>query len=88
MQLQLLKRLSDHVEAGEVERLDGAGSLDQPFLRRDDEVQVSEAHVHARDPADAVTNHLRPDVDVETRKRPLPGASTVGVSSYHRRVNF
>ena len=36
VQLQLLKRLSDHVEAGEVERLDGGGSLHQPSLHRDD----------------------------------------------------
>ena len=32
-----------------------------------------------RDPADSVTSHLRPDVDVETRKKALPGAPTVGV---------
>ena len=35
--------------------------------------------MHARDPADAVTSHSRPDVDVETRKRPLPSAPTVDV---------
>jgi len=38
MQLQLLKRLGDRIEAGEVERLDGGGSLHQPFLCRDDEI--------------------------------------------------
>ena len=36
-------------------------------------------HVRAWDPADAMTSHLRPDVDVETCKSPLPGAPTVGV---------
>ena len=47
MQLWLLKCLGDRVEADEVERLDSGGSLHQPFLRRDDEVQVPEAHVRA-----------------------------------------
>ena len=70
MQLQLLKRLGDRIDAGEVERLDGGGNLRQ---------LSSEAHVRAQDPADAVTSHLRPDVDVETRKKPLPGMPTVGV---------
>ena len=55
------------------------GNLRQLSLRRNDEVQVLEAHVRAWDPADAVTIHPRPDVDVETRKKPLPGAPTVGV---------
>ena len=84
MQLQLLKRLGDRVEASGVERLDGDGSLDQPSFRRDDEVQVPKAHVRARDPADVVSSHPRPGVDVETRKRPLPGVPTVGVLSYHQ----
>ena len=44
-------------------------------------------HVHAWDPADAMTSHLRPDVDVETRKKPLSGAPTVSVLSYQL-VNF
>ena len=88
MQLQLLKRLGDHVEAGGVERLDGGGSLRQLSLHCDDEVQVPEAHVRARDPADTVTSHPRPGVDVEMRKRPLPGAPTIGVSSKHRLVNL
>ena len=70
-----------------MERLDGGGSLRQLSLRCDDEVQVSEAHVRARDPADAVTGHPRPEVDVETRKKPLPDAPTIGVSSYQL-VNF
>ena len=56
-------------------------------LRRDDEVQVPEAYVCARDLADAMNSHLRPSVDIEMRKRPLPSAPTVGVSSY-RRVNL
>ena len=84
MQLQLLKRLGDRIEAGEVERLGDGGSLDQPSFCRDDEVQVPKAHVHARDPTDAVTSHPRPDVLVDTRKRPLPSAPTVGVLSYHQ----
>ena len=33
----------------------------------------------ARDPADAMTSHPRPDVDVEMRKKPLLGAPTVSV---------
>ena len=59
--------------------MDGDGSLPQLSTRRDDEVQVPKVHVHARDPADAVTSHPRPDVDVETRKKPLPGPPTVVV---------
>jgi len=35
--------------------------------------------VRAQDLADVVTSHPRPDVDVETRKKPLPGAPAVGV---------
>ena len=79
MQLQLLKSLGDRVEVGGVERLDGDKSLRQPSLRCDDEVQVLEAHVCARDLADTMTCHPRPDVDVEMGKKPLPGASTVGI---------
>ena len=88
MQLQLLKHLGDRIEASGVERLDDDGSPHQLFLYRDDEVQVPEGHVRAQDPADVVTSHPRPGVNVETRKRPLPGAPTVSVSSYHRRKNF
>ena len=84
MQLQLLKRLDDRVEADRVERLEGDGSLHQLSLCCDNEVQVPKAHVHARDLADAVNSHPRPGVDVETRKRPLPGVPTVSVLSYHR----
>ena len=84
VQLQLLKHLDDRVEAGGVERLDGDGSLRQLSLRCDDEVQVPETHVRARDPADAMTGHPKPEVDVETRKRPLPSMPTIGVLSYHR----
>ena len=65
--------------AGGVERLDGGGNLRQLSLRRNDEVQVPEAHVRARNLADAMTSHPRPDVDVETRKKPLLGTPTVGV---------
>ena len=60
----------------------------QLSLRRDDEVQVPEAHVHTWDPAEVVTSLLRPGVDVETRKRSLPGVPTIGVSSCHQQVNF
>ena len=70
VQLQLLKHLGDRVEASGVERLDGNGSLRQLSLRRNDEVQVPEAHVRARDPADAVTSHPRPEVDIEMCKSP------------------
>ena len=59
--------------------MDGGGNLRQLSLRCNDEVQVAEAHVRARDLADAVTSYLRPDVDVETHKKPLLGAPTVGV---------
>ena len=38
VQLQLLKRLIDRIEASGVERLNGGGSLRQLSLRRDDEV--------------------------------------------------
>ena len=79
MQLQLLKRLGDRVEVSGVERLDGDGNLRQLSLCCNNEVQVPEAHVRARDPADAMTSHPRPDVDVETRKKPMLGAPTVGV---------
>ena len=41
-----------------------------------------------RDPADSVASHSWPDVNVETRKGPLPGALTVCVSSKHQRVNL
>ena len=84
VQLQLLKRLGDSIEADGVERLDGGGNLRQLSLCRNDEVQVPEAHMQAQDPAHAVTSHPRPGVDVETRKRPLPDAPTICVSSYHR----
>ena len=62
-----------------MERLDSGGNLRQLSLRRNDEVQVPKEHVHAQDPADAVTSYLRPDVDIETCKKPLIGAPTVGV---------
>ena len=74
VQLQSLKRLGDRVEDGGVERLDNDGSPHQLSLRHDDEVQVPEAHVHARELAGTMTSHSRPDVDVEMRKEPLPGA--------------
>ena len=69
MQLQLLKRLGDRVKAGGVEGLNDDGRPHQISLHHDDEVYVPEAHVCARDPADAVTGHLRPGVDVKMRKK-------------------
>ena len=62
-----------------VERLDGGENLRQLSLHRNDEVQVLEAHVRPWDLADAMTRNQRPDVDVETCKKPLSGAPTVGV---------
>ena len=47
VQLQLLKRLGDRVEAGGVERLDGGRNLHQLSLHRNDEVQVPKTHAHA-----------------------------------------
>ena len=79
MQLQLLKWPSDRVEACGVEMLDGGGNLRQLSLCRNDKVQVPKAYVCVRDPADVVTSHPSPDVDVETRKKPLPSTPTVGV---------
>ena len=79
MQLQLLKRLDNRVEAGGVERLDGSRNLRQLCLHRNGEVQVPEAHERAWNLADAVTSHPRPDVDIEMPKKPLPSAPTVGV---------
>ena len=71
-----------------MERLDGDESLHQLSLHRDDEVQAPKVYARSRDLADDMASHLGSGVDVETRKRPLPDAPTVGVSSYHRRVNF
>ena len=76
------------VEADGRERLDGGMSQRQLSSHRDDEVQVPEAHVCSRDPANIVASHPWPNVNVETRKGPLPGAPTVGVSSKHQRVNL
>ena len=73
---QVPRRLCRGWQSGES---DNSGSHRQLFLHRDDEVQVPEAHVRAWDPIEVVTSHLRLGVDVETRKRPLPGAPTVGV---------
>ena len=87
MQLQLLKCHGDRTEAVGEKRSDDGGSHRQLSLHHDDEVQVPEAHVHARDPTDAVTSHPRPDVDVKTRKNPLPGAPTIVVSN-HQLVNL
>ena len=70
-----------------MERLDGSGNLYQLSLHRNDEVQVPEVHMHAQDPANAVTSHSRPDVDVEMRKKTLPSVPTIGVLSYQL-LNF
>jgi hypothetical protein len=60
----------------------------QHSLHSDDEVQVSEAHMCAQDPTNVVTSHPWPDVNVGTRKGPLPSAPTVGVLSKHQWVNL
>ena len=76
------------VEADGGERLDGGVSQCQLSSHRDDEVQVTEAHVCAQDPADSVASHPWPDFNVGMRKGPLPGAPTIGVSSKHQLVNL
>ena len=58
------------VEADGGERLDDGVSQCQLSSHRDDEVQVPKVHVCTWDPADAVTSHLWPDVNVGTRKVP------------------
>ena len=45
------------------ERLDGEMGQRQLSSHRDDEVQVTEMHVCARDPADCVVSHPRPDLE-------------------------
>ena len=65
-----------------MERLDDSGSLGQLSLHRDDEVQAPKVYARSRDLADDMASHLGSGVDVETRKRPLPGAPTIGVSSH------
>ena len=45
------------------ERLDGETGQRQLSSHRDDEVQVTETHVCARDPADCVVSHLKPDLE-------------------------
>jgi len=87
VQLQLFKRLSDRVEASGMERLDDDRSPHQLSFCRDDKVQVPKVHVRARDPANAVTSHPRPDVDVQTCEMLLPDAPTIDVLSYQL-VNF
>ena len=94
MQLQLFEGLNgcvegldSCVEAYGAKKLDGGGSPCQLSLCGDEEIQALEAHVRARDPADAVASHMWTVVDNKTRKRPLPGAPTVGVSS-RRLVNL
>ena len=76
------------VEADGGERLDGGMSQCQLSSHRDDEVQVTEVHVYARDLADSMASHPWPDVNVGTCKGLLPGAPTIGVSSKHQRVNL
>ena len=50
------------VEADGGKRLDGGVSQCQLSSHQDDEVQVTKAHMCARDPADSVASHLWPDV--------------------------
>ena len=45
------------------ERLDGGVSQRQLSSHHDDEVQVTETHVCAQDPADCVASHPRPDLE-------------------------
>ena len=45
------------------ERLDGEMGQHLLSSHHDDEVQVTEMHVCARDPADCVVNHPRPDLE-------------------------
>jgi hypothetical protein len=52
----------------------------QPSLHGDDEVQAPEPHERARGPSSGVVGHPQPGGIDRTRKRPLPGAPTVGVS--------
>ena len=76
------------VEVDGGERLDGNVSQRQLSSHRDDEVQVTEMHVCARDLVDSVASHPWPDVNIGTSKGPLPSAPTVGISSKHQRVNL
>ena len=71
------------VEVDGGERLDGGVSQCQLSSHCDHEVQVTEAHVCARDLADSVASHPWPDVNIETHKGPLPGVPTVSVSNKH-----
>ena len=72
------------VKADGGERLDGGVSQCQLSSYRDDEVQVPEAHVYARDQADTMASHPWPYVNVGTHKGPLSGTPTVGVSRKHQ----
>ena len=56
-----LKPPAAEVDGGE--RLDGDVGQRQLSSHRDDEVQVAETHVCARDPADCVASHPRPDLE-------------------------
>ena len=51
------------VEVDGEERLDGGVGQRQLSSHRDDEVQVTETHMYAWDPADCVASHLRPDLE-------------------------
>jgi hypothetical protein len=81
VQPQLLKSLDGRVEVGGVKEADGGASLRQSSLRGDNKVQAPKTHVCAWDLAFAVASHPRPAKDDETRKRPLLGAPTIGVSN-------
>ena len=50
-------------EANGGESLDGGVGQRQLSSHRDDEVQVTEMHMSAQDPADCVVSHLRPDLE-------------------------
>ena len=51
------------VEADGGERLDGGVGQRQLSSHRDDEVQVTQTHVCARDPTDCVASHSRTDME-------------------------
>jgi hypothetical protein len=66
---------------------DGNMNLLHPSLHSDDEVQASETYERAQGPSSGVVGHPQPGGINETRKRPLLGALTAGVSD-RRLVNL
>ena len=70
MLLQLLNHLVNCVEADGGERLDGSMGQCHLSSHRDDEVQVPEAYVCPRYPANTMASDPWPDVNVGIRKGP------------------